>query len=35
MSFITGDYFASGGVDNMLMIWKTNFLNTGVEVYDD
>jgi len=28
-----GDYFASGGMDTLVMLWKTNFINSGTEIY--
>lgn len=29
-----GDYFASGGNDCNILLWKTNFINTGKEELD-
>ena len=29
-----GDYFCSGGSDNIVMVWKSNFTDTGNEAKD-
>ena len=30
-----GDYFATGGVDTMIMLWKSNFIDSGIERYEE
>ena len=29
-----GDYFATGGSDNIILLWNTNFINSGQENID-
>ena len=28
-----GDYFATGGSDNVTMVWKSNFTDTGAGIF--